>query len=1214
MHRFPSALTAAALTLLSGLASAATPPAGFQESIVFSGLNFPTAVRFLPDGRVLVAEKSGLIKVFASLTATTPTVVADLRTNVHNFWDRGLLGLAVDPDFDENHFIYVLYTHDAAIGGVAPRWGVAGATSDGCPSPPGATTDGCVVSSRLSRLQMSDDIAGPEQVLIEDWCQQFPSHSTGGLAFGADGMLYVTGGDGASFLITDYGQRGGSTGSPTPRNPCGDPPAGVGGVQTPPTAEGGALRAQSVRRPEPEPVTLNGAILRLDPATGAAAPDNPFAGDPDANARRIVGYGLRNPFRFTIKPGTNELWIGDVGWGLWEEIDRIPDPLAPTVGNYGWPCYEGVGKHAGYDGANLNLCETLYAQPGVAISPFFTYAHSESVVPGDGCTTGSSSISGLTFYNGGSYPSSYQGALFFSDYSRKCIWVMFADENGTPDPATRMAWKSAAAGPVALEAGPNGDIFYVDFDGGKIRRYRYLGPTAIATATPLQGSPPLQVTFDASGSEPGQPGDTLVYAWDLDGDGLYDDSTLVSPEYTYAALGSYTASLRVTDNHGVSTLSSPLTIDVAESAPTAVIETPLTSLTWKVGDPISFSGFATDPQDGDLPASALTWSVIVHHCPSNCHTHVYQTFSGVSAGGFPAPDHDYPSHLEIQLVATDSQGLSSVASVHLEPQTVNLTYQTSPPGLELTVGPDSAATPFSRTVIVGSDTSISAPTPQGSWVFSSWSDGGAQSHNIVAPPAPATYTATFTSPSGLPPPWVNRDIGTVGAAGSASYAGTIFTGKGAGSDIWGISDSFQFIYQPLVGDATIVARVVTQQNTNAWAKTGVMIREALTPKSIHAFMAITPTSGLAFQRRLTTGASSVTTVGGAGAAPYWLKLTRAGNTFTASKSPDGIAWTIVDSINLPMSSTAYVGLAVCSHKNGTLATSTFDNVSISLGTPNAPPSASITSPLGGATYTSPASIDISASASDTDGSIARVDFYADGNLLGSSSLAPYGFAWPNVGPGTYSLTARATDNSNNVTASAPVSVTVNASGGGALPAPWVNRDIGTVGAAGSASYADPIFTGKGAGSDIWGISDSFHFVYQPLVGDATIVARVLTQQNTNPWAKSGVMIREALTPKSIHAFMAITPTSGLAFQRRLTTGASSVSTVGGPGAAPHWLKLTRAGNTFTASRSPDGIVWTVVDSITFPMSSTAYVGLAVCSHKNGFLATTTFDNVSISSP
>ena len=103
---------------------------GFSESVVFSALTNPTVVRFLPDGRVLVAEKSGLLKVFPNISTNTYTVVADLRTKTHNFWDRGLLGLAIDPNFTTNKYVYVLYAHDAAIGGTAPRWGTPNATSD----------------------------------------------------------------------------------------------------------------------------------------------------------------------------------------------------------------------------------------------------------------------------------------------------------------------------------------------------------------------------------------------------------------------------------------------------------------------------------------------------------------------------------------------------------------------------------------------------------------------------------------------------------------------------------------------------------------------------------------------------------------------------------------------------------------------------------------------------------------------------------------------------------------------------------------------------------------------------------------------------------------------------------------------------------------------------------------------------------------------------
>jgi glucose/arabinose dehydrogenase len=731
---------------------AATLPANFQESTVFAGLTEPTAVRFAADGRVFVAEKRGVIKVFSSLAATTPTIFADLRVNVFNYWDRGLLGLELDPRFPTTPYIYVLYTLDRAPGGTIPTWGGRpGWNTDPCPTPPGATTSGCAVTARLSRLEARGNVmTGSEQVLIEDWCQQFPSHSIGDLAFGPDGALYVSGGDGASFDVVDYGQLGGTGG--TPVNVCGDPPVPVGGEQTPPTAEGGALRSQSLARPSGQPAVLDGAVLRVDPATGQAKSDNPLAGSGDTRARRVIAYGLRNPFRFAFRPGTSELWVGDVGWTHWEEINRF-DAAARTVPNFGWPCYEGDEHQSGYDAANLSLCERLYTTNGAVEAPFFAYNHAAHVVAGETCPNGSSALSGLAFYDGGSYPAEYHGALFFTDYVRRCIWAMMPDGSGTPSPGRIVTFAAGlAGGAVNLRIGPGGDLFYLDLNGGRVQRIRYFAanqpPIARASADRTNGAAPLTVQFDGSGSSDPEEG-ALAFAWDLDGDGAYDDSTDPRPVHTYTAPGNYTVRLRVTDPHGA-TATASVTISADNTPPAARISSPSPSILWKVGDVISFSGSAADAQQGTLPASALSWTLVLHHCPSNCHEHMLQTFPGVASGSFAAPDHEYPAYLELRLVAKDAGGLTSTTSVTLQPRTVVLTFASNPAGLRLAADAASGTTPFTRTVIAGSMNSVSAPSPQPlggtSYLFASWSDAGAQTHTLVAPAASATYTASYTQP------------------------------------------------------------------------------------------------------------------------------------------------------------------------------------------------------------------------------------------------------------------------------------------------------------------------------------------------------------------------------------------------------------------------------------------------------------------------------------
>ncbi len=192
-------------------------------------------------------------------------------------------------------------------------------------------------------------------------------------------------------------------------------------------------------------------------------------------------------------------------------------------------------------------------------------------------------------------------------------------------------------------------------------------------------------------------------------------------------------------------------------------------------------------------------------------------------------------------------------------------------------------------------------------------------------PVPATAT---TIP--LPSPWLHQDIGAAKRPGSASYAGGTFTMAGSGTDIWGASDGFGYVYQPLSGDGQIVARVASQSNTNSWAKAGVMIRETLGPSARYADMVVTPGNGAAFQCRVTPGGSSVHSGLGGARVPLWVRLARNGNVVTGYVSPDGTTWTRVGAATVPMSTMVYVGLAVTAHTNSAVSTATFDHVAVTI--------------------------------------------------------------------------------------------------------------------------------------------------------------------------------------------------------------------------------------------------------------------------------------------
>jgi PKD repeat protein len=536
-----------------------------------------------------------------------------------------------------------------------------------------------------------------------------------------------------------------------------------------PDAEGGRLRAQDLRT-SGDPLGLGGSLIRIDPATGAGAPGNPRATSADPNERRMLAHGLRNSARLAIRPGTNDVWLGDWGGGYWEEINRVPQPTDP-IRNFGWPCYEGGldGNGLPYarvrprsDDRDLAICEGLYAEGSTTAAPYWGYDHELNIVPGENCSIDDSAnepggkIWGISFYPAtGSFPAAYRGALFFGDELRECIWAMLPGDDGLPQRGRVVPFAQAAASPLDIEAAPGGELLWIDDDADNVKRIRWVGnaanqaPTAVAAADSVSGSRPLTVTFDATGSSDRDDGDLLIYEWDLDGDGEFDDSTDPHPQHTYLHGGSYTVSLRVTDTSGA-THTDTLAIDVT-SGPAASIDTPSTGTKWKAGDTIAFSGSATDPDDGTLSAAGLDWTVALVHCagPGDCHEHSLGTFANLASGSVPAPDHSDPAYIEIRLTATDSDGEVDTRAVRVDSQTAGVALTSSPTGAVVLLNGEPVTTPATRQIVVGSTNTLSVATQQviggTTHRFSSWSDGQARTRTITVPGTGAAYQAQLAA-------------------------------------------------------------------------------------------------------------------------------------------------------------------------------------------------------------------------------------------------------------------------------------------------------------------------------------------------------------------------------------------------------------------------------------------------------------------------------------
>jgi RHS repeat-associated protein len=459
----------------------------------------------------------------------------------------------------------------------------------------------------------------------------------------------------------------------------------------------------------------------------------------------------------------------------------------------------------------------------------------------------------------------------------------------------------------------------------------------------------------------------------------------------------------------------------------------------------------------------------------------------------------------------------------------------------------------------------------------------------------------------LTSPWVDEDIGPVGELGSASYANSVFTVKGAGAGtLVNTADGIHFVYQPLSGDGTIVARIVSTSG-GGQQEAGVMIRETLDPgaTNVQTFY-YANSAGLNLSERTSTGATSdgyASSQAISGAPAYWVMLVRSSNTFSGYASLDGVNWRqIGSSETITMATNVYVGLYVSNRTTSSLATATFDGVS--LATPSSPAPA-ITS-VSVTTGSAGGQIVIAGSgfgATQSGSAVTLNDTAMTINSWSSTSIVATVPSGATSGPLMVSV-APTMNNSN------PIEFAVTSQ---PLPTSWLDQDVGSTGLLGSATYSSGVFTITGAGMEIYGSSDDFHFAYLPLSGDGTIIARVVSLLGPAGYIAAGVMMRNTLDPASMNLKMAEWPTyGGIYLDVRSSNGGSTSE----PGSAsvtlPYWVKLVRSGSTFYGYTSADGSTWTQMGSSqTISMSTNILVGLAVTSGSATSFATATFDNVSV---
>ncbi|HWA28132.1 MAG TPA: immunoglobulin domain-containing protein [Lacunisphaera sp.] len=719
-------------------------------------------------------------------------------------------------------------------------------------------------------------------------------------------------------------------------------------------------------------------------------------------------------------------------------------------------------------------------------------------------------------------------------------------------------------------------------------------PSRAATATVTAGRA-VTLTVTANGTAP------FTYQWFRNGTALTGATAASYALTNFQAAQAGVYSVRVTNQAG-STLSDQATL-VFGAVP--AITTQPSSRTAVAGSAVTFAVVATG-----TPAPSYQWQ--------KDGTNI----AGATAGSYTLSSVTAASAGTYRVVVANSAGTvtSSGAVLTISGATSAPTFTTQPASQTVTAGGSVTFTAAASgspapTFQWRKDGANLAGATSGTYTIANATTANAGTYSVVATNSAGAATssgAVLTVTAAATSSWQSGDVGSVGVAGATSESNGVVTLKGAGADIWGTADAFRFQSRTLTGDGAITVRVASVGSTHPWAKAGVMFREDIGAGAREVMAFVTPGNHSSLQYRLAPGTLTTQGTDTSASVPVWLMLVRSGNSFGGYKSANGIDWTPLGTVSCAMPATIYVGLAVSSHDVTRTNTATFDNLEVeSVGAAAGSP------PVAPASLTASGASSTTVNLSWSDLSADETGFVIERAVGAAGTFAQVGTTGANTS--SYVDTGLTANTTYNYRVRARRDATYSAYSNTALitttsaappPVAWTQTALGA--GTGSFTGAGASMTVAATGADIWGQFDEGFYVNRAWTGDGEIIVRVDSLANSHAWAKAGVMFRESVAATARNVFVGLTPANGVTLQVRTTSsGVTSEVRSSRTPRPPTWLRLTRAGNNFTASYSSNGTAWTSLGSQTLALPATIYVGVAVSSHSRTVATTAVLSNVQV---